>query len=350
MSAEIATYLKCLSNSLLALYRPVVDPTGDNLAATATEASRLVGWSTVAVAIGVAFELFEPIHDAIAWIKRIRHNQRERAQLVELSEFTPVNAKAGSKKSHATSDHPTWVRVFGRIGIVLVVLGVVGEWRYSGQLEDAHNAIHERDLGIIGETEKAASDAIVRADKLDKEAEDERLARVKIEATVAFRSFDEQQKRDIGRKLSRFGNVTGVSIWFAAGTPEAELFADDIADALRFAHIHVRPPGGILTARQGGGPWDTPVVRADTGVVIVPTTNPLAHELADSIVKEFSSMGFDTTRGPDEPSKDNKPPGAVVWVTVHARPKGPQGEFKLQAEREVKANNKRIQNNPTAEP
>jgi hypothetical protein len=263
MSAEIATYLRCLSNSLLALYLSVADPTGDKLAATATEASRLVGWSTVAVAIGVAFELFEPIDDAIKWIKRIRRRRRERAQLAELSEFSPVNAKAGSKKSHATSDHPTWVKVFGRIGIVLVILGVVGEWRYSGQLEDAHDAIHQYDIGKIeaadekaGDADKsaksaagAASDAKIDAGKVrtlalntEQSLETEHQTRVLLEESLNPRLMYFLKFSDGTTNIDDLKLLKGKSVRFRyVPDPEAARAAANLAGLFRSAGWNIEP-------------------------------------------------------------------------------------------------------------
>lgn len=231
------------------------------------------------------------------------------------------------------------------LGPILVVLGIAGEVIFEGRTFILENRQERESQATISSLKERtalseATTAQLRKDasQLLKDAEDEHTARVKIEARVAFRSLNEKQKRDIGRQLSRFGNVTGVSMWFVTGSPETELFADDIAEALRLAHIHIRAPGGIMTAREGGGPWDAPIVRAETGVAVASTSNPLAHELAEAIVKELGDRGFDTKRRPDESSKNN-PPGAVVWITVEARPEGPQGEFKLQAEREAKAKN-----------
>jgi hypothetical protein len=224
--------------------------------------------------------------------------------------------------------------------VILISVGVAGELAIGVEISHINGLIRNKAAEVRTKNGDLREKSNQLVALIHSEAEDERLARVRIEGEVAFRSLNDQQKREIGRKLSRFGNVTGASMWFAMGTPETELFADDIAEALRLAHIHIRPPGGILEAREGGGPWDAPVVQAQTGIVIASTSNPVAHDLAGEIVKEFISLGFDTTRGPDDPPKDNKPPGAVVWVTVQARPKGPQGELKLQMEREAKAKNK----------
>ena len=231
------------------------------------------------------------------------------------------------------------------IGPILVVLGIAGEFVFEGRTFVVEDKQEEQSRLTISSLENKAS-ANEReaaqlkkdAEGLKKDAETEHLARVNIEAAVAFRSLDDKQKRDIGTALAHFGSTTGASMWFVNGSTEAELFADDIAKALRSAHIHTTTIGGIEEMREGGGHWDEPIESANTGVEIASTSNPVAHDLADALLKELTNRGFDANRRADQKSEKN-PPGPVIWVTVLARPKGPQGELKLQAEREAKAKN-----------
>src|SRR5262249_45190734 len=142
----------------------------------------------------------------------------------------------------------------------------------AGEAEDRASANEKEAAGLRKDSEQ-----------LRKDAEDERLSRVKLQAAVGWRLLSDQQQRDIGGALTRFGNITGVSMWFANGSPEAELFADDIAEALRFAHIHTTTVGGLMVMREGGGNWDKPIESASTGVEISATTNPVAQELATAL-------------------------------------------------------------------
>jgi len=254
-----------------------------------------------------------------------------------------------------------WAKQLVKLGWILIVVGVAGEGIFEVYVSRTDSILGKFDNVLIDDARKESSSAILGAAtanmqvaearqrtaelekesaQLRKDAESEHLARVQVEAAVAFRSLNDHQKRDIGGALSRFGNITGVSMWFANGSPEAELFADDIAEALRFAHIHTTNVGGVIDIPEGGK-WDGPiklVTVISTGVDISSTSNTTSRELADAIRKELVDRGFDaTTRVSDQLSKDNKPLGPIVWITVLARPKGPQGEYKLQAEREAKA-------------
>jgi hypothetical protein len=292
-------------------------------------------WFTGIVAFGVAMELL------VIW-----HDYRE-------------ESKAWRRGTIRPPDRPSAVKLLVEVvSVVFITAGIVGELWVGLKITSINGAIRAKSAALqsqsaalrskneqlvrllsveAGDAEKDAGDANQRAAELNRQAEQERLARAKIEAAVTFRSLDDQQKSDMATALARFGNITAASIWFANGSPEAELFADDIAEALRFAHIHTTAVGAVMEMREGGGDWDAPIKSADTGVVISSTSNPTARELADALLKEITSMGFDATRGEDQPSKDKTSPSPVIWVTVRPRPKGPQGKYKLEAEQEAQA-------------
>jgi hypothetical protein len=166
----MATILRYLSSLALALSATSVsDPIRDSLQATADRFSRDVGLATALVAIGVALEATELIQAAATWVKRLNRRRRDRAELKEIGEIFPVDdARGGTVSGH----EPKWVKVALRVGILLVVIGVVGEWKYGSKLEDAHNAIHAYDVGKLLEADKNIGDtsALVQKVKSDTEA------------------------------------------------------------------------------------------------------------------------------------------------------------------------------------
>jgi hypothetical protein len=239
-----------------------------------------------------------------------------------------------------------WDKIRAFSGGILVTIGVALELYFTyraGGVESKLRIVNDqtqislRDRAAANERE--AAQLRKDAEGLKKVAEDERLARVKIEAALAFRSLTDKQKHDIGEALARFrkgSTMAGASIWYVNGSVEAQLFADDIAQALRSAQIHTTAPGGVMAMTEGGK-WDGPIGGTSTGVEIASTTNPIAQDFADALVKELTVRGFSSKRTPDQISKDGKPPGPVIWVNVEPRPNGPQGEYKLQAEQEAKS-------------
>jgi hypothetical protein len=118
---------------------PLVDPVREALNTQVRHFSILSGWANILVALGVAGEGVEFVHDAIAWIKRRQLKKSERAIQKELLDIFPADEANLKEESHA--DHPRWVKRLTRIGLIVVVIGVTGEWRYGNKLEDAHNAV-----------------------------------------------------------------------------------------------------------------------------------------------------------------------------------------------------------------
>jgi hypothetical protein len=228
------------------------------------------------------------------------------------------------------------------LGVVLVLAGIGGELRVSIRAGRLETRVRDANGKLNALYNDKASAADERSKKLDNEtqqlkikAEDERLARVKVEAAVAFRQLTPQQKKQLGDDLARFKGLVGVSFWYQGNDAEAQLFGDDMAEALRARGAIVQPPANILSLKASGKYGD-PIVGADTGVTIQSTKVGAAPEFALALVKELNEMGFDAKRQTDPPfDKDTTSP--LVWVNVDVRPKGPQGEYKLQAEREQKS-------------
>jgi hypothetical protein len=249
-----------------------------------------------------------------------------------------------------------WAKLLAAVGWLLIVVGVAGEYVADSFVSKADGYVQTFDEVLLHEsqtrtafanerasaaferaaqTEKEAAEDVRTTAQLKKDAEDERLARAKIEAAVGWRSLNDQQKQEIGATLASFSPRAGASIWYNASSTEAEMFADDIAEALRFGHITTTNPGGIMEMREGAK-WNGAIKSVETGVVIQSTKAPAAIEFAEALIKQLNSRGFDAKRQTDPPF-DEKTTEPVIWVNVEPRPKGPQGEYKLQAEREAKA-------------
>ncbi len=286
-------------------------------------------WFTVLVAIGVAMEfwvIWRERRDGMEAWKRGTILPPERPSTAEfIIELASLVLITGG--------------IVGELGIGIKITSINGTLRTkNGELRTKSDQL----IGLLGNDAaqlKSEEGALnVKAATLTKEAEDERLARVKIEAAVGWRSLSDQQKRDMGAALASFSLKAGASIWFNGSSTEAEMFAKDIAEALRLGHITTTAPGGFMEMPESGK-WGEPIKPAETGVRIQCTKYPSACEFADAFIKELTSRGFDAHRQTDPPF-DDKVKAPVIWVNVEPRPKGPQGEYKLQAEREAKAKNK----------
>ena len=184
-----------------------------------------------------------------------------------------------------------------------------------------------------GEANERAAGNEMAAALLHKRAEDEAMARVKIEARVAWRRLSNQQKAEIGAALARGFSNLAVSFWYSAGDTESSWFAADIAEAVESAHsLRIYPPGGVMTMMESGQLGE-PIRRTVTGVTVQSTRDERSRQLADAIIHELTERGFDAARQTDPPFNPNPVP--LVWVDVEPRPDGPQGEFKLTANRSL---------------
>jgi hypothetical protein len=187
-------------------------------------------------------------------------------------------------------------------------------------------ALKDKDLKIA-QAGKEAAEAI-------RMAETEHLARVEIEARVAWRRLSARQKADIGSALARRFADQPVSFWFSAGDTESSWFAADLAEAVQAARtLRVNAPATLITMMESGRLG--PIRRSDTGVRVQSTKDERSRQLADAIIHELTVRGFDAARQTDPPFDPNPVP--QVWVYVEPRPDGPQGEYKLAAQRAPRA-------------
>lgn len=148
---------------------PIADPVRDALDVQVRHFTHLVNLATITVAVGVALEGIEIIHDGIAWAKRKKREKRECSHIREIAEVFPVHDIKKAPESH--SEEPRWVKRTLRIGLIAVVIGVVGEWRYGARLEDAHNAVHQYDLAKIQAANEKAGNADDSAERAGKAAD-----------------------------------------------------------------------------------------------------------------------------------------------------------------------------------
>jgi hypothetical protein len=217
MFAPAAAALSLLSSLSLAI-SSVEDPVRASLQATAEHLSDLVSWATVAVALGVAFEMVEIVHAIVGWTKQKRRERREAIELQELAVIFPSGEVGRETKLH--SDDPKWMKLLLRIGIIIVVVGVVGEWRFGTELEDAHNDIHKYDVQKLTSAERIAGDAASSA----KIAHEEALAVAKLAAAQGPRAkLLAKVASELAGKLASFaGERVGLFVCGRQGTPDQE--------------------------------------------------------------------------------------------------------------------------------
>ncbi len=251
-----------------------------------------------------------------------------------LAEFTSLAKSHESKKKLA------------RLSLIALILGIAGELlgtvrmsQLSGQLianieERAGNAEQR-----AGEANKHASENEKEAEGLRKDAEAEHLARVRIEASVAWRKLDPKTQSGIASHLSKFAREPAL-ISYNNSDIEAAAFASDIAATLHAAKWDVSEPMGTEVMRAGPVAFgmNRPV---PTGVLVLATDDENSRKAATALVGQLSAHGFNAIISTEDRSLlFINPTPTRVAVSVEHKPVGPQGDFKLQAEQEAKQRSK----------
>ncbi len=200
-----------------------------------------------------------------------------------------------------------------------LVLGVIA----TGAVVVSGN-IKERQLKQeLSKTNERAAIAEQRAAEANLKAEEEGLARVKLEERVAWRRLTIDQQSEIGSRLGRFSGQLA-AVWYNAGDHEGGVIASDIAAVLHLANWNVFAPASMLQLAQAGrrGPTIIP-----TGVVIASTQDKTSRDATEALVNELLNFGFDAIKWP----KIESNPTPTVFVTVEVRPEGAQGRAKLES-------------------
>ena len=162
---------------------------------------------------------------------------------------------------------------------------------------------------------------------METKLEQERIARIEIEENSAFRRIPPNQQSRLASVLKPFAEQTVYFISTVVGQ-ESSSFASDIVsmlDAAQWKRFKAASPGeyGVLTSRPH-------LNVLETGVVISSSTDELSIQASDTLLRELTAMGFDSRKAPAV--KDLPVP--VVYITIQARPEGPQGEAKLRKEKQ----------------
>jgi len=225
------------------------------------------------------------------------------------------------------------------LGAVFIILGVAGEMLFGGFTYSKETQLRNANTMVSASLQLQANQAIIEASQANlkigdddkqiaallKEAEGERLARVKIEERVAWRSLSAPQMTEVAMALKGFAGQVAVMA-YNANDVEAEAFAMDIASSLVEANWHVSAPQSMLILPEGPIPLAN-AHRLQTGVTVTSTTNNRSHQAADALVRELLTLGFDANRAAtDDPRTD-----ANLFIMIDPRPKGGQGGVKLRA-------------------
>jgi hypothetical protein len=147
-----------------------------------------------------------------------------------------------------------WKLILELAGVALVVAGVWGEFDVHILASHVETRIRDasRQLVSIAEGEAASANreaAQLRKDAegLRKRAEDEAMARVRIEQQLAWRVITPEQERHIGAGISSIPPTASIRVHTTIGNPEAFSYGYQLADILHrsgFANVTVNGDAG----------------------------------------------------------------------------------------------------------
>jgi hypothetical protein len=223
-------------------------------------------------------------------------------------------------------------------------------------LNDKASASDERAKKLENSTQQLRTDAdtqrgiaagaLQKAAEANLIAEAEKLARVELEASVAWRRLSNRQEAEMSRELQKRNLASEpVTVVFFGGSAEGANFAVDITEMLRASGLPAFPPRPLDTPGPSKSAVRTTdsIVRYITGVQIAGTDDDPSRELAKGIKETLEDHGFDAQIiESDAPAAFAKDIGPNVIVGISPRPDGPQGEYKLKAGRHTQTKREAI--------
>jgi hypothetical protein len=240
--------------------------------------------SSVAVAIGVALELYFLIHEY-------------------------QSDRKGWLRGAISSPSKPSIRMlsFEVASVLLVVAGVVGElWVgvVSGNRNTELRSKNSRLVGLVrekaGNAETAAGDAIERSGKLEKEAA---TLRLKLANSSIPRSLEEAAQERIAAKLPP--RLTGgqVNVMYLPWTFDGLTLARQITGALSKAKIFNGPQIDV-TSLEGSFPFEggvpigfaSPILRVFTGVQVMHTSDPRSIAMASALASALTAEHIEEVR------------------------------------------------------
>ncbi len=149
-------------------------------------------------------------------------------------------------------ENPTsWRIPAASVGLLLVIVGVVGEVVFEGLVSNADTKLRTHESDVLSLAETTAGQANERASKnekeaarLRKEAEDERMARVKLQEQLQWRYLSKEQKEAM-TKVLKTAPGSEVNVWMIADGGEAQGYGDDFVYALEDSGWKVHVKNGI---------------------------------------------------------------------------------------------------------
>jgi hypothetical protein len=250
-----------------------------------------------------------------------------------------------------------WAKVVAFVGWILIVVGVAGEMFAEVMISDADRNIEAFNTATLADERRETALALARAAEAEltasgfdlliaearkdaaeskKDAESERLARVRLQEDIAPRRLTSDERKKLSEATAQSAGIVAL-IQYGGNDTEANAFGVDIATALSLAHWRPTDPMEVLEMREGPLKFGTSP-QAPTGVDIEACPNEASRKAAKSVHDGLTGLGFSTSIERDNckwvqmlgPQNKSLTDPAGIFIKIRPRPEGPQGAAKLR--------------------
>lgn len=247
----------------------------------------------------------------------------------------------------SVADLTNWIRPeklkkrVEKIGALILVIGLAGDIASVGMAQIEAGELNQKAEDARERADSAAertAQLIEEAAKLQKQAEDERSARVQLQEDVEPRRLSKSEQIVLSGKVSKYAGVAAL-IEYGTNSAEQYAFGSNIASALFLGRWQPSDPRPIMAFPAGpfafgAGP------HLLTGVMIESCPNDKSHNAGLSLRDGLILLGFDAISVPDNCAWVRSLGGQNATLTnvlgvhimIEPRPEGPQGAAKLRHE------------------
>jgi hypothetical protein len=217
------------------------------------------------------------------------------------------------------------------LGLAVELTSLIASASLTGQIIEALNKKAIAAEEKAGQAEVRATTLQRDAAILLKQAEDERLARVRLESKVAWRSIDGEKQHQMSMRLAKFAGQPALVAYNVGGAEEGA-FARDVAALLKRSNWKVFEPLATQTLREGPLPFGANPPPS-TGVEVWSTPDEQSTAAARLLIQELAAQGFDAKLSADAAILLHIQPTLTrVAVSIEHKPEGAQGEYKLNGQ------------------
>lgn len=221
----------------------------------------------------------------------------------------------------------SWRVPAASVGLLLVIVGVVGEVVFEGLASNADARLRAHESEVLSAAELKAATANQEAEEAKRDAEAERLQRLQLEARIAWRHLTPEQQRDLFEKVARPfpGQEFGLLMETRFADPEIEDFGRTLDEGL----------GGVANGFPATKLGWRRIIEATgdneyVGVIVevYSSRTESTNEAADALVRWLSAHGILAKKSVLDPKtqafvgfvESSHDPNKGVQVLVGRRP------------------------------